>query len=199
MKKCFCVVALPLLAALVMSCGSSPVPAPVSDSAPAPSAVPPGGIPKWYLSPPKLEDAIYGRGTAKFADLNMSISTAEARARTAISFTLSANIEAMIIDFNQTAGNSNAQSNLTFAQNISRQLTTSRLTGVEVQESEVASDGTVFVLAVMSKADAKKNFEEKFNDPEVAKYAAFKADEALKMLDAQISKQTVEPKTKDTD
>jgi hypothetical protein len=127
----------------------------------------------------------------------MSISTAEARARTAISFTLSANIEAMVIDFNQSAGNSDVQSNLTFVQNISRQLTTSRLSGVEVQDSDVAPDGTVYVLVVMSKADAKKNFEDKFNEPEVAKYAAFKADEALKMLDAQISKKNVEAVAKD--
>jgi hypothetical protein len=127
----------------------------------------------------------------------MSVSTAEARARTAISFTLAANVEAMVIDFNQTAGNSDVQSNLTFVQNISRQLTTSRLTGVDVQDSEVAPDGTVYVLVVMSKADAKKNLEEKFNEPEVAKYAAFKADEALRMLDAQISKNTVEPVVKD--
>ncbi|GHV73027.1 hypothetical protein AGMMS49940_03290 [Spirochaetia bacterium] len=189
MKKCFSVVVVPLLAALVMSCGSSPEP--------APSSVPPGGIPRWFLSPPKSEDAIYGRGTAKFADLNMSLSTAEARARTAVSFTLSANIEAMVIDFNQTAGNSDVQSNLTFVQNISRQLTTSKLNGVEVQDTEVAPDGTAYVLVVMSKADAKKNFEDKFNEPEVAKYAAFKADEALKMLDAQISKKSVEAATKD--
>jgi hypothetical protein len=33
----------------------------------------------------------------------------------------------------------------------------------------------------------------------VARYAAFKADEALKMLDAQISKQNVDPVTKNTD
>jgi hypothetical protein len=189
MKKCFCVVVAPLLAALVMSCGSSPEP--------APSSIPEGGIPKWFLSPPKSEDAIYGRGVAKFADLNMSISTAETRARTAISFTLSANIEAMVIDFNQTAGNSDVQSNLTFVQNISRQLTTSKLTEVEVQDTEVAPDGTAYVLVVMSKADAKKNFEDKFNEPEVAKYAAFKADEALKMLDAQIGKKTVEAAAKD--
>jgi hypothetical protein len=163
----------------------------------APASVPAGGVPRWFLSPPKSDDAIYGRGTAKFADLNMSISTAEARARTAVSFTLTANIEAMVIDFNQTAGNSNTQSNLTFVQNISRQLTASRLNGVEVQDSEVGPDGTVYVLVVMSKADAKKNFEDKFKEPEVAQYAAFKADEALRMLDAQISKQNVEAATKD--
>ncbi|MDR2738981.1 MAG: LPP20 family lipoprotein [Treponema sp.] len=193
MKKSFSAIVLPLLAALFVSCGSSPAPAPE----PAPSSVPEGGVPRWFLSPPKSEDAIYGRGVAKFQDLNMSVSTAEARARTAISFTLAANVEAMVIDFNQTAGNSNVQSNLTFVQNISRQLTTSRLTGVEVQDSEVAPDGTVYVLVVMSKADAKKNLEEKFNDPEVAKYAEFKADEALRMLDAQIVKNTVEPVVKD--
>jgi hypothetical protein len=187
MKKCFSILLLPLLAALVMSCGS----------APAPANVPQGTVPKWFLSPPKSEDAIYGRGTAKLQDLNMSITTAEARARTAISFTLNANIEAMVIDFNQTAGNTDVQSNLTFVQNISRQISASKLSGVEIQDSEVGPDGTVYVLAVMSKADAKKNFEDKFNEPEVAKYAAFKADEALRMLDAQIGKQTVEAAVQD--
>jgi hypothetical protein len=187
MKKGFGVVILPLLAALFAGCASSP----------APSSVPEGGVPRWFLSPPKSEDAIYGRGAARFQDLNMSLSTAEARARTAISFTLAANVEAMVIDFNQTAGNSDVQSNLTFVQNISRQLTTSRLSGVEVQDTALGPDGTAYVLVVMSKADAKKNLEEKFVEPEVAKYAAFKTDEALRMLDAQISKNTVEPVVKD--
>lgn len=193
MKKRYFVCLAVVLAALTVSCGSAP-----ASPAAAGNPVPPG-VPAWYLRPPKSEDAIYGRGLADFKDLNLAITTAEARARTAISFTLSANVEAMVKDFTQSSGNAETQSTISFVQNVQKQLTSSKLTGVEIENTEVGPDGKVYVLAVMSKADAKKNLEDAFAVPEVARYAEFKADEAFRMLDAQIEKGTVDPSEKTTD
>jgi hypothetical protein len=141
--------------------------------------------------PPKQEDVIYGRGSAKFDDLNMAITMAEARGRQAIAFTLNANVQAMITDYSRSAGSGADKSNLAFAETVGRQLTQAKLTGVEVENTAQAPDGTIYVLTKMRKADAAKAAANVI-DSEAAKYAEFKAMDALKMMDAQLSKSDVE-------
>ncbi|MDR3341833.1 MAG: LPP20 family lipoprotein [Treponema sp.] len=180
-KSCFLFL-VPVLAGLVMGCASDPKPA--TDT--------PAGVPDWFFNPPIQEDAIFGSGSAKMSDLNMSMTMAEARARTSISFTLNANVQAMITDYTKNAGNTNTQSNLSFAETVGRQLTTAKLNGATVFKRGQGADGTVYVLVSLKKADAAKAATDVI-DSEVSRYAEFKAMDALKMMDAQLSKNDIKP------
>ncbi|MDR3171768.1 MAG: hypothetical protein LBU17_09110 [Treponema sp.] len=180
MKKNY-LVFVPVLAALVIGCSSGPT---VTDT--------PAGVPDWFFNPPMQEDVIFGAGSAKMSDLNMSMTMAESRARQSIAFTLNANVQAMITDYTRNAGNTESQSNLSFAETVGRQLTSAKLTGATVYKRGQGSDGTVFVLVALKKADAAKSAAG-IIETEAARYAEFKAMDALKMMDAQLEKTDIKP------
>ncbi|MDR2607401.1 MAG: LPP20 family lipoprotein [Treponema sp.] len=172
---------------MVTGCASGPK----SDNVQKETVAQAADAPSWYLKPPKSEDAIYGRGVAKMADLNMSQRMAENRATVAIALTLNANVQSMITDFTQSAGNAGSEQTLNFQQSVSRTTTDAKLSGLEVEDVHVGKDGSYYVLMSMSKADAARQAAA-ILDNEVAKYSEFKAMEALKMMDAQLKKDNVD-------
>ncbi|MDR3335204.1 MAG: hypothetical protein LBT13_10035 [Treponema sp.] len=180
MKKNYVWTLIPIFL-VVMGCASKPS---VTET--------PAGVPDWFFNPPMQEDVIFGSGSAKMSDLNMSMTMAESRARQSIAFTLNANVQAMITDYTRNAGNTDTQSNLSFAETVGRQLTSAKLTGATVYKRGQSSDGTVYVLISLSKADAAKVGAD-IVDSEASKYAEFKAMDALKMMEAQLSKTDIKP------
>jgi hypothetical protein len=103
-----------------------------------------------------------------------------------------------LTDYSREAGTLNDAASLQLVENIGREVTNARLSGVKVLKRELSKDGTWWVLASYPK-DAAKNELANVIENESSRYADFKAKEALKMLDTQLDKQQTTIITVDKD
>lgn len=181
MKK-LCIVLVCLLAALAAACNST---------AKARTTVQDPNTPEWINDFPP-EDMLWGIGVAKQSSENMSMSMAESRARQNIAFQLRTEVEAMITDYARDAGTVNDQASLQLAETVGRQLTQTTLSGASPLKRWKAPDGTYWYLVQLKKSDAAR-IAAGVIDNEAARYAEFKAMEALKMMDAQLEKKSDKP------
>jgi hypothetical protein len=176
MKKGFCVCFMVLASTmLVLSCKGAPS-AHLQDpnSPPWLSDFPPDGM-------------IWGIGSAKQSSDEFSRTTAEVRARTSVARQLSAKVDAMFNDYMRDAGTVDNQTALSLQENVSRQVTSLQLNGVRPIKRWKAPNGTWWYMVEYNAADAKTVLAPVFTSEE-ANYAEFKAEEALRMMDAQLSK-----------
>jgi predicted small lipoprotein YifL len=176
MKKLFLSLCLTAVVLTVTACGSSS--AVVSKG--------PDNTPEWLNDFPP-EDVIWGIGTAKQSSPSMSMTTAEARAKTAIARQLSTKVQAMFTDYNLDAGNVKNQANSSLQEDVSRQITNMDVSGARPIKRWQAPDGTWWYLVELKKSDAKKTVASILGNEEAA-YAQFKTKQALDMLDAQLAK-----------
>jgi hypothetical protein len=155
-----------------------------------------GGTPKERIDDPNLpewlndfapEDAIWGIGSAKQSSEQMSMTTAEARARTGVARQLDSKVEAMFTDYMRDAGTVGSQTALSLQEDVSRQITSMQLNGARPIKRWKAPDSTWWYLVEYKISDARAALAPVFTSEE-ARYAEFKADEALRMLDAQLAK-----------
>jgi hypothetical protein len=183
MKKRNCVFfAAFVLALLAAGCGSAPSSQEIKDP----------NIPEW-INDFAPEDVLWGIGTAKQSSDQMSMTTAEARGRTSIARQLNAKVDAMFTDYMRDAGTAGSQTALSLQEDISRQVTSMQLNGARPIKRWKAPDNTWWYLVEYKVSDARAAVGAMV-DSEAARYAEFKADEALRMLDAQLAKsEKVEP------
>jgi len=174
MKKFCSILVVVSLVFMAAACGSSP------------TSTGPTNTPEWLNDFPP-EDVIWGIGTAKQSSPSMSMTTAEARARTAIARQLSTKVQAMFTDYNLDAGNVNAQANASLQEDVSRQVTNMDVSGARPIKRWEAPDGTWWYLVEFKKSDAKNNVASILRSQEAA-FAQFKAQQALDMLDHQLEK-----------
>jgi hypothetical protein len=160
---------------LAVSCGSAPS-AHLSDP----------NSPDWLNEFPP-EDALWGIGSAKQSSDQLSMNTAEARARTSVARQLNTKVEAMFTDYMRDAGTVGSQTALSLQEDVSRQVTAMQLNGARPIKRWKAPDNTWWFLVEYKISDAKAALGNVI-DSEAARYAEFKADEALQMLDAQLAK-----------
>jgi len=145
-------------------------------------------VPPW-LNDIAPDDVIWGIGQAKQSSVSMSMTIAESRARAGIARELQTKVQQMIEDYNMDAGNAKNQANASMQQNIMRQVVNIDVSGARIVQRWQGRDGTWWFKAEMKKADARKNVASILGNEEAA-YSQFKAQEALKMLDAQLDKKT---------
>jgi hypothetical protein len=162
---------------MAAACGSSPAAKPTG----------PTNTPDWLNDFPP-EDVLWGIGTAKQSSPSMSMTTAEARARTAIARQLSTKVQAMFTDYNLDAGKAGAQANASLQEDVSRQITNMDVSGARPIKRWEAPDGTWWYLVEYKKSDAKNTVAGILRNQEAA-FAEFKAQQALDMLDYQLDKQ----------
>jgi len=175
MKKfCYVLVILALIFA-VMACSSS-----------APKSEGPTQTPPWLNDFPP-DDVFWGIGTAKQSSPTMSMTTAEARARTNIARQLQTRVQAMFVDYNIDAGTVSAQANASMQEDVSRQITNIDLSGARPIQRWEAPDGTWWYLVSYRKTDARNAVASILGNEEAA-YAQFKAQQALLYLDSQLGK-----------
>jgi hypothetical protein len=117
---------------------------------------------------------------------------AEARARQSIAQQLSTRARGMITDYARDAGTTNNQTSLQLAETVSRQLTSAQLSGATPIKRWKAPDGTWWYLVQYGKSDAARTVADVI-DNEAARYAEFKALDALKMMDAELAKSNEKP------
>jgi hypothetical protein len=169
-------------------CASQPA---AAGSTAAPAAQNDPNMPEWLNDFPP-EDALWGFGTAKQSTDNMSMTMAESRARVSIAQQLSTMVQNMITDYTRDAGTSGSQASISLQENVSRSLAEAKLTGAKPIKKWKAPDGTWWFLVEYKKADAAKQAADIFAT-EAEQYAEFKTDQALEMMDAQLSKNKDKP------
>jgi hypothetical protein len=177
MKKGLLFVCLTVLTAAVLavSCGSSPNSKQADANSPA------------WLNDFPPEDVLWGIGSAKQSSDQLAMTTAEARARTGIARQLNTKVDAMFTDYMRDAGTVDSQTALSLQEDLSRQVTSIQLNGARLNQRWKAPDGTWWYRVEYKISDALAALNPVFSSEE-AKYAEFKANEALKMLDAQLAK-----------
>lgn len=144
-------------------------------------------VPGFYLNPPISDDVFYGVGSAKMKKLNTSRKASLTRARDDIAFQISAQVQSAIVDYYQESGEGDETQALVFYESISRQITNIELAGTKTEKVVVGTDGTLYALISYPKEHMLKSAEEAFIRNEDAAFSEFKAQEALKRLDAQIN------------
>jgi hypothetical protein len=166
------------LAALAVSCASTA-------ETPASSGAGQGELPPWINELPP-EDVLWGIGAAKQSTENFSMDLAEARGRQSIARQLDTLARGMITDFARDAGSGASQSSVQLAEAVTRQLTEARLVGASPIKRWKGPDGTWWFLVQYSKSEAAKATAD-LVDTEAARYAEFKALEALKLMNAELT------------
>jgi hypothetical protein len=144
------------LAALIVlaGCGSAPAPAP----APAPvSETAKADRPDWVLNPPQDDEKIFGLGSAISTNESRGWRMAENRARSSISYQITAIVEGMQVDYTQQAGNDNAEIGENFFEDVGRQVTATVLNGARVEKRGISSNGTYYVLVSYSEAAVRES------------------------------------------
>ena len=177
MKKACTILSVLVLVFIVVSCGSAPA---------ATSSAGPAHTPEWLNDFPP-EDVLWGIGVAKQTNQNMSMTTAEARARTAIARQLDTKVQAMFTDYNLDAGNAGAQVSTSLQEDVSRQITNINVSGARPIQRWAAPDGTWWYLVEFNKSDARSAVASIIGNQEAA-FAQFKTQQALDMMDAQLAK-----------
>ena len=179
MKKSGIVLSILTVALLLASCASAP-------ATPEPTQTAKGSnLPEFFLNPPIYEDQIVGLGMAKMSSDSISRQTAIMRARTDIAYQMNTRVEAMLTDYFQEAGSGDDIQVITFVESISKQITNIDLkTAVTKQQAE--NDGMWYAMVVYPVRALADEVGGLFERNENAAFAEFKADEALRRLDASL-------------
>ena len=179
MKRSGIVLSILTVALLLASCASTP-------AAPEPTQTAKGSnLPDFFMNPPVYEDQIVGLGMAKMSSDSISRQTAIMRARTDIAYQMNTRVEAMLTDYFQEAGSGDDIQVITFVESISKQITNIDLkTAVTKQQAE--NDGMWYAMVVYPVRALVDEVGGLFERNENAAFAEFKADEALRRLDASL-------------
>jgi hypothetical protein len=180
-KSISMIAVLALLGLAMVGCGSAPQ---TSGTAPATAQDP--TLPTWIDDLPP-EDVLWGVGIAKQSNLSMTRTTARNRAVVDIARQIDSRVKAMFTDYNRDAGTSGSQANLSLQEDVTRTLTDVDLSGTETNANWTAPDGTYWIRVAYPKANLLKTAEQIF-DSEAARYAEFKADEALAIMQNELSR-----------
>ncbi|MDR2468729.1 MAG: hypothetical protein LBD22_07200 [Spirochaetaceae bacterium] len=146
--------------------------------------------PEFVLNPPQDDEVIYGVGSANLSTVNMSMTMAETRARTAIARELSATARQMIDDYMGDASeiSGSKRDAEAFAQIVSRTLAEAKMSGARVVRRDVSQDGTWWCLVSYNKNTAAKDALSVINKEKV-NYAAYKNWNAQRDMEAAFAAQ----------
>jgi PBP1b-binding outer membrane lipoprotein LpoB len=182
MKKTGIVLSILFAAVILASCASAP--ATMVEEPPERR-----DLPQFFLNPPVYEDQIVGLGMAKMSSDSISRQTAVARARTDIAFQMDTRVESMLTDYFQEAGSGDDTQAITFVESISKQITNIELKNAKTVEVYAATDGNWYAMVTYPLRELVTEVANLFERNETAAFAEFKADEALRRLDASLEDQ----------
>jgi hypothetical protein len=189
MKRISVLVVVIAAVALTMGCGSSPA------ASQAQQAAPPA--PDW-LEEIAPEDAFWGIGQAKLQNESLAMETAESRARRAAAMQISVMVQGMLTDYAKESGLAQNSRSIQSIERIGRDLVDMNVSGAIPNARKRMPDGTWWVRVSVKKADAQRSIGAIVNN-EMADFAEFKADQALRMLDSQLGKNQSKPMINETD
>jgi hypothetical protein len=157
----------------------------------APAGVDDPAMPPWINDRPPAGE-LWGVGVANNAQMQMRMTMADSRARQDLARQLQTLAQGMVVDYARDAGGIDNTVVLLFQETVSRQIVDAKLVGA-VQDVmwNTPDRKTLWIRLKMSKEDAARNAEDqilKAVESEAARYAEFKAMEALKLMDQQLEK-----------
>jgi hypothetical protein len=138
--------------------------------------------PDWVLNPPQDDEMIFGMGSANSTNESRGWRMAENRARSSISYQITAIVEGMQQDYTQQAGTDGAETSQNFFLDVGRQLTSSVLNGARVEKRGIGSDGTYYVLVSYSESAVRDAGSDAIQA--AARNAQINAENALRAMDA---------------
>ena len=193
-KKLF--LAAALLAALfalpLAACKSAPTSGSASGTTSVPAGITDPSMPPWINDLPP-DGELWGIGYADSALMNLRMTMADSRARQDLARQIETLAKGMVVDYARQGGGIADASVIQFQEEVSRQLVEAKLTGaVTNQRWDTPDHKSLWVRVKLSKEDAAGNIQ-KAVDSEAARYAEFKAMEALKMMDQQLEKNPQSP------
>ena len=189
MKKALLIISSVLALFILGACASTPEePAATATPEPAPKEDPQmrRDLPDWFMMPPVAEDAIYGLGMAKMSSDSLSRDTAIARARKDIAFQVSTRVQASMSDYAQESGVDGNTQVINFVESVSKQVADVELRNAVTEQVYPAVDGTWYAMVSYPKSNITDEVEQIFSRNEDAAFAEFKADEALRRLEADL-------------
>jgi hypothetical protein len=181
MKKATIIV---LMTALVfMGCQSAPA---VSDP----------DLPPWINEQPPA-GMLWGIGVSSNAQQNMRLTMADSAARQDLARQLQVLAQGMVTDYAREAGGIDNTAAMQFQESVSRQIAQANLQGAVRDLVWTTPDKkTLWMRVRLSKEDAARTAAEqtqKAIESEAARYAEFKAMDALKMMDQQLERNSTSP------
>ncbi|MCL2473116.1 MAG: hypothetical protein FWF26_05500, partial [Treponema sp.] len=173
-----------LMAFFAFSCKSKPEP--VSDPT----------MPPWVNEQPPSGE-LWGIGVSSNVQQQMRMTMSDAGARQDLARQIQVLAQGMVTDYAREAGGINDTAALQFTETVSRQIAQANLQGAVRDMLWTSKDGkTLWTRLKMSKDDAAKTINQqaqKAIDSEAARYAEFKAMDALKMMDYELQKNSTTP------
>ena len=139
-------------------------------------------LPPW-LQDTTPDDVIWGIGSANLSRDNDSMNEAEHRAQLSVGNQLNVHVRGMFSDYSRVVGTAGSQEIATLQESVSRSVSESRLSESTVNRRWKAPDGTWWIRVEYRKSEARDMLAGIITN-ESAGYAEFKAEEALKLLDA---------------
>ena len=153
-------------------------------------------MPPWINEQPP-EGTLWGIGVSSNVQQQMRMTMSDSGARQDLARQLQVLAQGMVTDYSREAGGINNTAALQFQESVSRQIAQANLQGAIPDLRWTTPDGkTLWTRVKMSKADAAKTAAEqaqKAIESEAARYAEFKAMDALKMMEMQLEKNSTSP------
>ena len=138
-------------------------------------------MPSWAMNVPTNEGYIYGVGSSKKQNPQLGRTAAIGLARDEIARSLEVKVSSMFKNFMQESGiGENAQA-LEFTETVTKQVTSTTLSGSFVSQVEIMNDGTVWALVELN-LDQVKNAAIDKAKKEEALFNEFKASQSFDEL-----------------
>lgn len=164
---------LMLVFILIIGCSNAP-----QNSAPS--------MPSWAMNIPTNEGYLYGVGSSKKQNPQLGRTAAIGLARDEIARSLEVKVSSMFKNFMQESGiGENAQA-LEFTETVTKQVTSTTLSGSIVSQVEIMNDGTVWALVELN-LDQVKNAAIDQAKKEEALFNEFKANQSFDELMNEIN------------
>jgi hypothetical protein len=144
--------------------------------------------PAWVSNPPQDDEKIFGMGSAVSTNESRGWRMAENRARTSISYQITAIVRGMQVDYTRQAGSDGAETGQNFFEEVGRQLTITTLNGARVEQRGVGSNGTYYVLVSYSESSARAAGSAAIQREAENTQIAINKDIAMRAMDAEFDK-----------
>ena len=186
MKKVLLSVLILVMAFFAFSCKSAPGPAGVSDPS----------MPPWINEQPPA-DMLWGIGVADNTQVQMRMTMADSRARQDLARQMQTLAQGMVVDYAREAGGISNTAAAQFQESVSRQVAQANISGAVRDIMWTAPDNrTLWIRLRVSKADAARTAADEVAravDSDEARFAEFKAMDALRMMEMQIQRNPTSP------
>ena len=160
-------------------------------SSAASQAAPASTVPDW-MEETAPQDVFWGVGFSKLQNESLAMETATTNAQRDVARQISASVQALLTNYANESGLQGNSRSIQAIENISKNLVNMNLSGATVDKRKRMPDGTWYVRVSVMKGDAQRAVNSMVNN-EMADFAEFKADQALRMLDIELAKVQSKP------